>query len=135
MLSPTVSGDAVTNAIDAYVGCRLRLRRIQRQMLPAALAARIGRTAADVEAWENGARIPADTLFEILKALDIRMADLFPPANSSASAEDLTPAQRLVPARECLEAALIYLTAAGENKACEIVILALEEIRPAVPSV
>lgn len=60
------------NALDAYIGARLRLRRLLLDMSQETLAAKLSITFQQVQKYEKGVnRISAGRLFELSKALDV----------------------------------------------------------------
>lgn len=70
--------DRRSNAIDAHVGSRIRLRRTLLGMSQDKLGQAIGLTFQQVQKYERGAnRIGAGRLFEIAQVLDVPVAFFF----------------------------------------------------------
>lgn len=66
------------NAIDAYVGQRLRLCRTQRGLTQEQLAGLLGVTFQQVQKYERGSnRISASRLWDLSKALDVPIGYFF----------------------------------------------------------
>jgi transcriptional regulator with XRE-family HTH domain len=67
-----------TNAIDAHIGGRIRVRRVACGLTRAELASRLGLTTKQFQKYESGeARVGATHLFEIADCLDIPVAYFF----------------------------------------------------------
>lgn len=59
-------------ALDAYIGARLRLRRLMLGMSQEILATKLGLTFQQVQKYENGTNsISAGRLFDLAHALDV----------------------------------------------------------------
>jgi transcriptional regulator with XRE-family HTH domain len=66
--------DLDLSALDAYIGRRLKLRRVMLRMSQDALASMIGVTFQQVQKYESGAnRISASRLFVIAKVLQVEV--------------------------------------------------------------
>lgn len=98
----STSGDAHANAIDRYVGGRMRKLRCKRKLQAAELAAELGITSDELSLIENGrARAGVDVLSRASKALHVEVSYFFedlklqdPAAKSSRGAH---PASKVVP--------------------------------------
>jgi transcriptional regulator with XRE-family HTH domain len=70
-----------SDPLDAMVGAKVRVFRINRGISQTALAEQLGVTFQQVQKYEKGAnRIGASRLSQIATALDISIAELFEPS-------------------------------------------------------
>jgi transcriptional regulator with XRE-family HTH domain len=77
--------------IDAYVGDRMRLRRIQLDLNQGALARKIGVSFQAVQKYESGnIRISASRLYEISQALEVPPAFFFDGYPDGVTVQNLT---------------------------------------------
>jgi len=68
----------VTTAVDAYIGARMRDRRLALGLTQEALGQKLGVSFQQVQKYENGSnRVSAARLFEICEALDVSLASMF----------------------------------------------------------
>lgn len=75
-----------SDQLDAMVGAKVRVFRINRGISQTALAEQLGVTFQQVQKYERGVnRIGASRLSQIATALDISIAELFEPARSKAA--------------------------------------------------
>jgi transcriptional regulator with XRE-family HTH domain len=75
--------------LDAMVGAKVRVFRLNRGISQTALAEQLGVTFQQVQKYEKGAnRIGASRLSQIAAALDISIADLFEPSRERAAEID-----------------------------------------------
>jgi transcriptional regulator with XRE-family HTH domain len=75
-----------SDQLDAMVGAKVRVFRINRGISQTALAEQLGVTFQQVQKYEKGAnRIGASRLSQIATALDISVAELFEPSNEKTS--------------------------------------------------
>ena len=66
------------NAIDIYIGARMRDRRVQLKISQTALAKTLGVSFQQVQKYESGSnRVSAARLFEICEALQVPLASMF----------------------------------------------------------
>lgn len=80
------------NPIDAHVGKRIRMRRVEQRMSRATLGEYIGLTHQQVEKYERGVnRIGASRIQEMCTALEIPVAFLFEGAPGSPSSVNGVP--------------------------------------------
>ena len=78
-----------SDQLDAMVGAKVRVFRINRGISQTALAEQLGVTFQQVQKYEKGAnRIGASRLSQIATALDISVAELFEPSNGKTSEID-----------------------------------------------
>ena len=83
---------SIVNSIDEYVGRRLQLLRLSRQMSVERLAQVVGATPAQIEEYEAGAtRISADKLLRIAATLNKSVDYFFKDARAAVIA-DKSPA-------------------------------------------
>ena len=74
-----------SDPLDAMVGAKVRIFRINRGISQTALADQLGVTFQQVQKYEKGAnRIGASRLSQIAAALDISIAELFEPSRERA---------------------------------------------------
>ena len=74
----TETKDDAPHPIDAYVGGRIRLRRVQLGMSQTALAERIGVSFQAVQKYESGdIRISASRLYDVAQVLEVSPAFFF----------------------------------------------------------
>jgi transcriptional regulator with XRE-family HTH domain len=65
-------------AIDAYIGARMRERRIALSMSQAELSKVLGVTFQQIQKYEKGVnRVSAARLFDICKALNVSLSSMF----------------------------------------------------------
>ena len=68
----------VTTAVDAYIGARMRDRRLALGLTQETLGQKLGVSFQQVQKYENGSnRVSAARLFEICEALDVSLASMF----------------------------------------------------------
>ena len=78
-----------SDQLDAMVGAKVRVFRINRGISQTALAEQLGVTFQQVQKYEKGTnRIGASRLSQIATALDISVAELFEPSNGKTSEID-----------------------------------------------
>ena len=78
-----------SDQLDAMVGAKVRVFRINRGISQTALAEQLGVTFQQVQKYEKGTnRIGASRLSQIATALDISVAELFEPSNEKTSEID-----------------------------------------------
>ena len=78
-----------SDPLDAMVGAKVRVFRINRGISQTALAEQLGVTFQQVQKYERGAnRIGASRLSQIATALDISIAELFEPSREKATGID-----------------------------------------------
>jgi transcriptional regulator with XRE-family HTH domain len=66
------------NAIDVYIGARMRDRRVQLKISQTALGKTLGVSFQQVQKYESGSnRLSAVRLFEICEALQVPLASMF----------------------------------------------------------
>jgi len=81
-----------SDPLDAMVGAKVRVFRINRGISQTALAEKLGVTFQQVQKYEKGAnRIGASRLSQIATALDISIADLFEPSREKKAADIDSP--------------------------------------------
>ena len=67
-----------TNAIDAYIGARMRERRLALEMSQDQLGRELGVSFQQIQKYESGKnRVSAARLFEICKVLNVSLASMF----------------------------------------------------------
>lgn len=72
-----MSSDRTANAVDAWLGQRVRARRVEISMTQERLAELLGITFQQVQKYERGVnRIAASRLYEICKVLDVPASEL-----------------------------------------------------------
>ena len=82
-------GTGVPDPIDVYVGGRIRMRRLYRDMRQEELARKLGLTFQQVQKYESGAnRVSASRLWEIAAILEMPIPYFFPPEGREAQASD-----------------------------------------------
>ena len=65
-------------AIDAYIGARMRERRLALNMSQAQLSKELGVSFQQIQKYETGVnRVSAARLFEICKVLNVSLASMF----------------------------------------------------------
>ena len=75
-----------SDQLDAMVGAKVRVFRINRGISQTTLAEQLGVTFQQVQKYERGVnRIGASRLSQIATALDISIAELFEPSRSKAA--------------------------------------------------
>jgi transcriptional regulator with XRE-family HTH domain len=78
-----------SDQLDAMVGAKVRVFRINRGISQTTLAEQLGVTFQQVQKYEKGTnRIGASRLSQIATALDISVAELFEPSNGKTSEID-----------------------------------------------
>ena len=78
-----------SDQLDAMVGAKVRVFRINRGISQTTLAEQLGVTFQQVQKYEKGTnRIGASRLSQIATALDISVAELFEPSNEKTSEID-----------------------------------------------
>jgi transcriptional regulator with XRE-family HTH domain len=78
-----------SDQLDAMVGAKVRVFRINRGISQTVLAEQLGVTFQQVQKYEKGTnRIGASRLSQIATALDISVAELFEPSNGKTSEID-----------------------------------------------
>jgi transcriptional regulator with XRE-family HTH domain len=81
-----------SDPLDAMVGAKVRVFRINRGISQTALAEKLGVTFQQVQKYEKGAnRIGASRLSQIATALDISIAELFEPSREKKAADIDSP--------------------------------------------
>ena len=81
-----------SDQLDAMVGAKVRVFRINRGISQTALAEKLGVTFQQVQKYEKGAnRIGASRLSQIATALDISIAELFEPSREKKAADIDSP--------------------------------------------
>ena len=71
-------GPRAVTAIDAYIGARMRERRIALQLSQPSLSEKLGITFQQIQKYETGVnRVSAARLFDICEALDVSLASMF----------------------------------------------------------
>jgi transcriptional regulator with XRE-family HTH domain len=76
--------------LDAMVGAKIRIFRVNRGISQTALADQIGVSFQQVQKYEKGAnRVGASRLSEIASVLGISVGDLFEPSHQRSAASDL----------------------------------------------
>jgi transcriptional regulator with XRE-family HTH domain len=81
-----------SDPLDAMVGAKVRVFRINRGISQTALAEQLGVTFQQVQKYEKGAnRIGASRLSQIATALDISIAELFEPSREKKAADIDSP--------------------------------------------
>ena len=66
------------NAIDAYIGARMRERRLALEMSQDQLGRELGVSFQQIQKYESGKnRVSAARLFDICKALNVALASMF----------------------------------------------------------
>lgn len=69
-----------TDPVDLFVGQRIRAERLSKNLSQTELGLAIGVTFQQIQKYERGSnRVSASTLAKTAAALDIPVADLFPP--------------------------------------------------------
>jgi len=81
-----------SDPLDAMVGAKVRVFRINRGISQTALAEKLGVTFQQMQKYEKGAnRIGASRLSQIATALDISIAELFEPSREKKAADIDSP--------------------------------------------
>lgn len=78
-----------TNAVDVYIGQRIRTRRAELGVSQSALADQLGLTFQQVQKYEKGLnRVSGAMLFKLSDILDVPMRSFFPPADKEIEEPD-----------------------------------------------
>lgn len=113
------------SALDAYIGARLRLRRLLLGMSQETLGAKLSLTFQQVQKYEKGTnRISASRLFELARALEVPVQYFYEgldepdriPTDGFEEGEGVSPYLEFVSSGEGIELNRMIMQIADKNK-------------------
>jgi len=106
-----MSSERTANAVDAWLGQRVRARRVEVGMSQERLAELLGITFQQVQKYERGAnRIAAARLFDICKVLAVPIEDLLEGLGREPGDTDAAPVAKYLATPEGVELATLFLS-------------------------